>query len=81
MSDTETRRARLLRAFRDYEGVALTRDWIVVYVWDGTIGSESRAVDVEVGELRKRLQPGERIESVPNVGYRLTVPPGAARGA
>ncbi len=80
-SEMRTRRARLGRAFRDYEGVTLTRDWIVTYVWDGTIGSESRAVDVEVGELRKRLGKGERIESVPGVGYKLVVPPSAARGA
>lgn len=67
-------------AFRDYQGVTLTRSWIVAHVWDATIGSESRAIDVEVGQLRTRLGKGERIESVPGIGYRLIVPQSAARG-
>ena len=61
---------RLLDAFRRYPGVTLSRGWLAVHVWDGGVSPSSRAIDVAVGELRRGLGGGEKIEAVPGCGYR-----------
>ena len=76
MSDTVI--DRLEAAFRSFEGIVVTRSWLAVYVWREALADDSRAIDVAVGAARRRLQPGERIESVPGIGYKLTVPSAAS---
>ena len=71
---------RLEVVFRSYAGVTLTRDWLAAYVWREVVPDDSRAIDVAVSDVRKRLGSGEEIEGVPGVGYRLIVPQSAARG-
>lgn len=62
---------RLLAAFRRYAGVTLPRPWLAAHVWGGAIAADSRAIDLLVGQVRKALPRGERIQTVRGAGYRL----------
>lgn len=66
----ETTREQLQRAFELHAGVTLTRAWLAEHVWRGRLARDSRAIDVEVVELRRRLKGG-RIETVTGAGYRF----------
>ena len=42
-------------------------------LWGVDFEGESRTVDVHVGNLRKKLDFGDVIKTVPRVGYRMEV--------
>ena len=63
---------RLEAAFRRYTGITLSRRWLAEHVWGGAIAADSRAIDMLVGDVRKTLPKGERIETVRGAGYRLS---------
>jgi phosphate regulon transcriptional regulator PhoB len=64
----------LLRALVEARGRVLSREFLLDHVWGYTAAGEieSRTVDVHVRRLRQKLGPeGQRIGTVPGVGYRL----------
>jgi two-component system alkaline phosphatase synthesis response regulator PhoP len=66
----------ILQVFLLNGGRALTRDEIVKLAWGPTTAIVPRVVDVHVGHLRAKLGgEGRRIETVPQVGYKLTPTP------
>ena len=55
-------------------GLVLTREQIIAHVWDAELDSFSNLVDVHIGNLRKKIDRGKRVqllETVRGVGYRL----------
>ena len=65
---------RLMRFLAESLGRLLTRAQILEHVWHDTSGVPTRAVDVHVAELRKKLAEIEaplEIVSVRGIGYRL----------
>lgn len=74
--DLTLREFEILQVFLDHPGKALGRDEIVRLAWGPTTAIVPRVVDVHVGHLRNKLgAEGKRIETVPQVGYRLSPPP------
>ena len=63
----------LLLLFLRNQGRALYRETIYEQVWGGTYMGDSRTVDLHVQRLRKKLNLGEKIESVYKIGYRFRV--------
>lgn len=63
-----------LLTFWKYRNRVLTRDQILNILWGVDFEGESRTVDVHVGNLRKKLDFGDVIKTVPRVGYRMEVP-------
>ena len=65
--------------FKEYEllkylvinkGMVLSRDQIMLHVWDTEFEGESRTVDMHIKTLRQKLKTeGEHIKTVRNVGY------------
>lgn len=53
------------------KNVALYREVIYENVWGGEYTGDSRTVDLHIQRLRKKLDWGEKIESVYKVGYLL----------
>jgi two-component system alkaline phosphatase synthesis response regulator PhoP len=65
----------ILRVFLAHEGKALTREEIVKMAWGPSTAIVPKVVDVHVGHLRAKLgSDGKRIETVPQVGYKLLPP-------
>ncbi|MFN8639133.1 MAG: response regulator transcription factor [Dehalococcoidia bacterium] len=64
----------LLRALLEANGRVLTRDELASRLGPSEAGTASRRVDIHIHRLRARLVPlaGARIDTVRNVGYRLT---------
>ena len=63
-----------MRFLAESLGRLLTRAQILEHVWHDTSGVPTRAVDVHVAELRKKLAEIEaplEIVSVRGIGYRL----------
>jgi two-component system alkaline phosphatase synthesis response regulator PhoP len=74
--DLTLREFEILQVFLDNPGKALGRDEIVKLAWGPTTAIVPRVVDVHVGHLRNKLgAEGKRIETIPQVGYRLAPPP------
>ncbi|MCK9925019.1 response regulator transcription factor [Frankia sp. AgPm24] len=69
----------LLACLAHDPGRALRREEILAAVWGEWFGS-SRALDVHVGALRRKLGPGRYIETVYGVGFRLVDPTTAPTG-
>ena len=75
----ETRRERFfrfpLRTQRlsgAYDTVnVLSRERLLAGVWGVDFAGETRTVDVHIGQLRKKLDLGDRIRTVSKLGYRL----------
>lgn len=68
----------LLCYLLENRGVVLSRDQILTKIWDYNYSGETRTVDVHIRTLRQKLgDAGSRIETVRNVGYRLSVPQNA----
>ena len=65
----------LLALFASDPGAVLTRERILATVWDTSWFGPTRAIDVHVAALRKKLGSPAWIETVRGVGFRL-VPPG-----
>lgn len=53
------------------KNVALSRDEILRRIWGTDFMGESRTVDVHIGQLRKKLDLGGVIKTIPKLGYRL----------
>ena len=52
------------------KGIVLSRDQIMLNVWDTEFEGESRTVDMHIKTLRQKLKSqGEHIKTVRNVGY------------
>jgi len=66
---------RLLQVLLEAKGRTLSRDILLEKVWaqDALLGLESRAVDVHIGRLRRKLGKavGRHVVTVRNVGIRL----------
>jgi two-component system alkaline phosphatase synthesis response regulator PhoP len=74
--DLTLREYEILQVFLDNPGKALGRDEIVRLAWGPTTAIVPRVVDVHVGHLRNKLgTEGRRIETIPQVGYKLSPPP------
>jgi len=62
----------LLRKLMENLNMVFSRDQLLEDVWGYDIGGETRTVDVHVRNLRQKLgMPGEMIETVRGVGYRM----------
>ena len=62
----------LLRLFMENPGFVFSRELLLSRIWGEEFVGESRTVDVHVGTLRQKLgAPGEAIETVRGVGYRM----------
>ena len=60
----------LLKYLLVNKGIVLTRDQIMLNVWDTEFEGESRTVDMHIKTLRQKLKSqGEHIKTVRNVGY------------
>ncbi len=65
----------ILRIFLGNPSKALTREEIVKMAWGPATAIVPKVVDVHIGHLRLKLgTEGKRIETVPQVGYKL-IPP------
>lgn len=63
----------LLRMFLASPGVAFTREKLLDRVWNTEYSGETRTIDIHIRTLRQKLgEYGEMIETVRNVGYRLS---------
>ena len=62
-----------LLTFWKYKNRVLTREQILNILWGVDFEGETRAVDVHVGNLRKKLDFSDVIITVPRVGYRMEV--------
>ncbi len=65
----------LLLLFARNPNVALYRETIYERVWGGDLEYGSKAVDLHVQRLRKKVGWEERLRAVNGVGYRLEVTP------
>lgn len=66
------REVQLLRHFVDHPGEVATRDDLLNLYWGYDYGGVTRTVDQHVAVLRKKLgRDGDRIETVPRIGYRF----------
>lgn len=62
-----------LLTFWKYRNRVISREQILNILWGVDFEGESRTVDVHVGNLRKKLDFGDVIKTVPRVGYRMEV--------
>ena len=62
-----------LMIFIKYKNIVITREQILNILWGVDFEGETRAVDVHVGSLRKKLDFYDVIVTVPRVGYRMEV--------
>jgi DNA-binding response OmpR family regulator len=53
------------------KNIALSRERLLSAVWGVDFAGETRTVDVHIGQLRKKLDLGDRIRTVSKLGYRL----------
>lgn len=66
------REVQLLRHFVDHPGEVAKRDDLLNLYWGYDYGGVTRTVDQHVAVLRKKLgKDGDRIETVPRIGYRF----------
>ena len=71
--DLTAREFTMLETFMRHEGQVLSREQLLSHVWGYDYDPGSNVVDVYVGYLRRKL-PGDRIQTVRGMGYRLTEP-------
>lgn len=63
----------LLRMFLSTPGVVFTREKLLEMVWNTEYFGETRTIDIHIRTLRQKLGDyGTMIETVRNVGYRLS---------
>jgi len=63
----------LLRLLAENKNSVLSRNTLMNKVWGTDFEGETRTVDVHIGTLRQKLgSAGQLIETVRNVGYRVT---------
>ncbi len=64
---------RLLLAFLEHCGRALTREQILADAWEDGVTVSERTVDSHIKRLRRKLgASGDRIETIRGIGYRLS---------
>lgn len=62
----------LLKFLLENIGIVLTRDRLLEHIWGYDFDGETRTVDVHIRTLRQKLgEPGNIIETVRGVGYRI----------
>lgn len=63
----------LLEYFMRHEGIVVSREMILEYVWDMNVDPFTNTVDTHVGLLRKKLGNGkvQFIHTIPKRGYRF----------
>lgn len=65
----------LLRLFLENPAIVFSRETLMNKIWGVDFCGETRTVDMHIRTLRQKLgDAGSRIETVRNVGYRLSVP-------
>jgi DNA-binding response OmpR family regulator len=69
----------VLRALVQRHGEPVTRDWLVEHALGQDPEAGSRALDVHVSHLRRKLGDAGWIETVWGIGYRLAAGAGPAR--
>ncbi|MDF2256733.1 response regulator transcription factor [Streptantibioticus ferralitis] len=69
----------LLAMLAEDPGAVYSRQHILDKVWDPHFFGPTRTLDVHIAALRRKLDRPAWIETVRGVGFRLTVPNGAAR--
>lgn len=62
-----------LLMFARHKNKALTRKQILGALWGMEFDGETRTVDAHVGRIRKKLDWGNVIRTIPTIGYRLEV--------
>ena len=62
-----------LLMFARHKNKALTRGQILGALWGMEFEGETRTVDAHVGRIRKKLDWGNVIKTIPTIGYRLEV--------
>lgn len=62
-----------LLMFARHKNKALTRKQILGALWGMEFDGETRTVDAHVGRIRKKLDWGNVIKTIPTIGYRLEV--------
>lgn len=62
-----------LLMFVQHKNKALTRGQILGALWGMEFEGETRTVDAHVGRIRKKLDWGNVIKTIPTIGYRLEV--------
>lgn len=53
------------------KNMTVSREQLLTEVWGYDFVGETRVVDVKISSLRKKLDLGEQIKSIPKLGYRL----------
>lgn len=53
------------------KNMTVSREQLLTEVWGYDFVGETRVVDVKISGLRKKLDLGEQIKSIPKLGYRL----------
>lgn len=62
----------LLKVLMSNHGIALSRDRLMMLVWETDFSGESRVVDMHIKSLRKKLgECGYMIKTIRSVGYRM----------
>ncbi len=54
-----------------YKNLTVSREQFLSEVWGTDFMGETRAIDVKIASLRKKLDLGDAIRSIPKRGYRL----------
>jgi len=67
---SESVEGRLLEFFRAHSGRVLLRDDLSWQIWEYCLDPRSRVIDQTVSLVRKQLDAGEHITTVPGQGYR-----------
>lgn len=62
---------QLLAVLAKNKNIAISRENLLKMVWGTEYFGETRTVDVHIGQLRKKLDLGEKIKTVSKLGYRL----------
>jgi two-component system alkaline phosphatase synthesis response regulator PhoP len=71
------REFHLLRYLVEHPGITISRDELLLKVWDLQSGTLTRTVDVHIASLRQKLETAPRkpemIITVPGIGYRFQI--------
>lgn len=54
-----------------YKNIAISRQELLQALWGVDFEGETRTIDVHIGRIRKKLDFGDVIRSIPRIGYRL----------
>lgn len=54
-----------------YKNIAISREQLLNTLWGVDFEGETRTIDVHIGRIRKKLDWGNVIRTIPRIGYRL----------